>query len=733
MNLNKKQRGLKSLASGQIFLLVCSLFAISFLIGNVNLVSGQEEQTLPLPSGTDSVRYVDSSYDGSSAVSGGAAIGGSYYLENAFNLESIDLAYTSGGEAIGPPTGTSQLVADSAMYAHALLNAAIYIAAMYAVGMIIGDWFDFSDYNTEVLSEALSVATAVSIVELLATGEISISGLTSFGGASFGAILTNPLFWIVVGVWLIFGWENDKVYLYSTSCLPYEAPLGGESCEECNGDPNRPCTEYRCRSLGQACELVNAGTTNEKCSPIEDDGAPPFIKPWEDVLTEGHSYISEGSLGTRIVRDGASDGCLAPYTNLEFGVALEDGDEEPELAQCKLDNIHTDSFENMISYIGSPSSPDNSFDYTHNQILPLPTTNPLGSDPDDEIPIEFQNNGEYDYYVRCIDVNGNENSAEFVFSFCVDPSPDTTSPQIEGFSIESGSYVAFGTDQFEISVFVDEPAECRWSVDDKSYESMEHTTENGDVVCGIQAPTGNSHISYPCVTTLTGIEDMQENKFYFRCRDQPNSPENERFTTPASTELIIRGSQELNIISYSPTDGETVTGNSNEVDVNFEVETSNGAEEGNAICSIKNSLSTGSYIVMFETNNFEHHQVLQPGAGDHTYDIRCVDAGGNLAEAQTSFSVFVDQNQPQVTSAYHDVDALKLVTSENADCSYSLNSCNFPFDEGLEMSHVNTERRRDHYAPWEPNVVYYIKCRDDFGNQPSPNACSLIASATSLD
>ena len=98
-----------------------------------------------------------------------------------------------------------------------------------------------------------------------------------------------------------------------------------------------------------------------------------------------------------------------------------------------------------------------------------------------------------------------------------------------------------------------------------------------------------------------------------------------------------------------------------------------------------------------------------------------------------SFSVFVDQNQPQVTSAYHDVDALKLVTSENADCSYSLNSCNFPFDEGLEMSHVNTERRRDHYAPWEPNVVYYIKCRDDFGNQPSPNACSLIASATSLD
>ena len=520
---------------------------------------------------------------------------------------------------------------------------------------------------------------------------------------------------------LLFSDYKSKNYLWTVSCLPYEAPVGGETCEECNDDPFRTCSEYRCKSLGQACEIVNQGTIEEKCIWVNPtDVVPPVISVWNEILTEGHSYSPHGTLppdlGARVVRDGSSDGCLEAFTPLEFGVELD------EPAQCKIDYQHTNTFEEMIRYF----SENNFFSYTHSQILSIPSPDSINSAGNSSQTLEIQNDGVYDLYVRCRDRNGNENVAEFAFNFCVDPSPDTTPPQIREFSIESGSYVSFGTETLEISAFVNEPSECRWTTNqDKSYETMENEMS---CVTNLEEVTQQT---YTCTTTLTGIEDMSDNKFYFRCKDQPNSDEIERNTMAQGEELIIIGSQALTILSYSPSGNEIVTGSSSGVEVIFEIETSNGAEEGKSTCSIKNSLITGSYIEMVETDDYKHSQSLELGAGDHTYDIRCVDAGGNLAEEQTSFSVFVDQNPPQITSAYHDGDFLKVVTNEDAKCKYSKNNCNFNFNDGIPMMPDNTGR--DHYASWEPNDVYYIKCKDDFGNLPSPDACSLTASATSID
>ncbi len=36
-------------------------------------------------------------------------------------------------------------------------------------------------------------------------------------------------------------------------CMPWQAPNGGYDCDRCNEDA-RPCSEYRCRSLGQSCK-----------------------------------------------------------------------------------------------------------------------------------------------------------------------------------------------------------------------------------------------------------------------------------------------------------------------------------------------------------------------------------------------------------------------------------------------------------------------------------------------
>ncbi|MAG38369.1 hypothetical protein CMI45_03220, partial [Candidatus Pacearchaeota archaeon] len=118
--------------------------------------------------------------------------------------------------------------------------------------------------------------------------------------------------------------------------------------------------------------------------------------------------------------------------------------------------------------------------------------------------------------------------------------------------------------------------------------------------------------------------------------------------------------------------------------------------------------------------------------GDYDYFIRCVDAGGNSAEVVTEFTVFVDIVAPAVTRAYRDLDALKIVTNEDAECVYSLNDCNYVFDEGLSLLYSNPEIKESHFAEWKNNAIYHVKCRDEKGNEPSPNECSLVVSAVDI-
>jgi len=37
-----------------------------------------------------------------------------------------------------------------------------------------------------------------------------------------------------------------------------------------------------------------------------------------------------------------------------------------------------------------------------------------------------------------------------------------------------------------------------------------------------------------------------------------------------------------------------------------------------------------------------------------------------------------------------------------------------------------------HYAQWENEKTYYIKCKDEFDNAPGPNQCSIVVGASGL-
>ena len=91
----------------------------------------------------------------------------------------------------------------------------------------------------------------------------------------------------------------------------------------------------------------------------------------------------------------------------------------------------------------------------------------------------------------------------------------------------------------------------------------------------------------------------------------------------------------------------------------------------------------------------------------------------------------MDKQAPVVTRAYKE-EALKIVTNEDAECAFSPTSCNFVFADGLKMQYSNANAKMNHYADWEDNKAYYIKCKDFYGNEPSPNECSIVIRSIEL-
>ena len=390
-----------------------------------------------------------------------------------------------------------------------------------------------------------------------------------------------------------------------------------------------------------------------------------------------------------------------------------------EPAQCKLDWNRDVKFSEMQFFFGET----NFFLQNHTQRLRLPGPDSTESD----IILELENNGEFNLFVRCMDANGNVNEDAFVFNFCVDPGPDTTPPIIEGTSINSGSPVQFNADAVPIELYVNEPAECKWSRQDKDYDSMEN-----EMSCAKETFQINAALTYTCSASLTGIENRKDNKFYFRCKDLPGKPENERNVNSQSTELVLRGTEPLSILQTAP--NATIFGTTGVIPVTLNAITDDGADEGKAICYFSPSGELDSFVAMFETNSYKHSQKLDLTPGSYTYYFRCIDAGGNAAESVTGFTIFVDRTAPKITRVYKDdiQNSLKVVTDEASECAYSLNSCNFVFDEGLPLIYENPAVKKVHLAEWKPRATYYVKCRDEFGNEPSPNACSVVASAIEL-
>jgi hypothetical protein len=616
---------------------------------------------------------------------------------------------TAGGEAATPAAAQSgkwmQRLTGSfnVILVNAAIAAGIY-GVFYLISLIPGTDADAWKAAGEYLSIGYSVGAGAYILShVIFGGAIKLGTSILFGTIGLGVGLL---------VFLLF-YSKKKFQAVQFNCNQWQPSTGGgpngrDDCVKCN-QGQFPCTKYKCQSLGLNCELLNEGTSNEVCIwNNRNDIEPPVISSWKEILPEGYAYTPDSARlppdkGV-IIKANTSDGCVSPFTKLTYGITLD------KPGMCKIDTIRTNSFANMTLTLSQGY-------YLYNHSI---LTVPAGIQDENGTRIEVSVGGNYETFVRCQSKNGYSNVGTFVFKYCVQDTPDMTAPSIEVVNPSNNMPTQFGSTSKKIDVYVNKPATCKWSHLDQSYDDMPETMN-----CESGSMEMNANLLYHCTTNLTGIRDRVNNDFYFRCKSYPGNPENERYANTASYKYTLIGTEDLVIDSISPEDGSTIKDASQSVKVNLNVKTSAGYKDGEAICSYSDTSGTNNrYVIFANTNSYESTQELWLDTGSYTYTIKCCDLGGNCKTQATTFTVESDNRPPLVVRAYNDFSQLKIVTEEDATCVYDTTSCNYKFDDGLPMM---SSDKRQHTTTWSVSDVFYIKCKDIFGNAPSQNECNFIA------
>lgn len=495
---------------------------------------------------------------------------------------------------------------------------------------------------------------------------------TSTGAKVWKGVNTLMTVYMLLKVWDALGADTKEIEI-KAECKPWQAPAGYNDCEKCNNREFKPCTEYTCKSLGAACGLINVGTDQETCIYSHPyDTKSPIITPDDTVLTEGYSYSSL-AWGFKL------NPKIKAFSRFTFGIKTD------EPSQCKITNKIGTKFDDMSNYFGTSL-----YTYNHSTSIVIP------KEATEQEVLSVTNGGNYEFYVRCQDAKGNKNERDYIIQFSVDKGPDLTAPVIEGTSIVNGAYTPHATPEIDLTVYVTEPGECRWDANDVAFETM-----NNKMQCSSSGMKVTNNL-YECATTLKGIKDNVENKFYFKCKDLAGNDMKESYP------FTLIGTDPLAITEIGPT-GKQYT-------PILTVTTEGGAmKNGDAICGFSDKNDTNEMVTFLSTGGSYHEQELSLEAGDYTFYVECVDIAGNLARGSTKFTMYVDEEGPQIIRIYEDQTSvtpkLHIETDEESTCEYSTEGV-FSFGQGIRMPEDGT---KEHEASWGESL-YYVVCEDLFNN-----------------
>jgi len=577
----------------------------------------------------------------------------------AFGAEAGSLTTTTATVSVAPeaafPVGAT--IPQTAVYAEGIGGAALSPAEpLIADGLMVNAGTESIPVTAPVVPGATFLGTALMIINFIALAYLTY-------------MLVDILF------------AKDRSETYTVTCNPWVAPTGGKDCEKCGKD-GKPCSEYRCKSLGQLCRIVNDGTTEEKCiNTHPNDVNSPTIKALKSVMDSRKKINEVLNKGFEIVEK------IEPFSPVTLGIATN----EPSI--CKFALNSSVDFNAMPHDFG-----DSLYLYNHSIIFSLP------SELAEEQALKLTNGGNYQLFVRCQDANGNANDKDYYIRFGIKPGPDLTPPKIEITSIANNGFVPFNSSSTSLIAYTNEPSECRWDATDTDFENMQN-----NFVCSTKGFNTKSiyYGLYDCSTILEGIKDNQVNNYYFRCKDQPNEKDNsKRNINTESYKYTLIGTLPLVITNIGPV-GEVFVNNPT-----LKVTTAGGAENGKAVCGYSTDGNINNAIDFFKTGSTLHEQPLdQLPAGNYNPYVTCVDKAGNIATKTTSFKVSVDLNAPIITQVYTKGSLLHLTMSEDTTCEYSTKG-EFSFGSGTRMTGDNT---KDHEAPLDSNI-YYVRCKDIFNN-----------------
>ena len=595
-------------------------------------------------------------------------------------------------------------------------------------GSQLGNMFS-SGGTYATLGSAMLVGLAGTAAVLSTDGLVSLLLLFPEGGL-LGPMLILMVV-VLVAMYLAGCGTVEQVEITYT-CAASNSVIGS-SCDKCNGDPLKPCSRYKCESLGAACKLINENTGLDECVKIDGIDTLPVITPFEEVLNQTmFQYKDVSSNGFRIRT--ADDECIQAFTAFSFGVKTDIP------AICAIGEEPMDFAEMSGGFLEGGI-----YSYNHTSVISLPSIESLiyttigdgkgendeGFDEAYDEAYEFakEEMANLDLYVKCINPLGDETEADFKINVCVNPGPDLDSPIMVGVSPPENTILKLDATSQNTTFYTNEPADCKWGKEnpnlanaEDNYNALENT-----MTCEAKSKDASKGY-YPCSTNLPITN--KSNEFYVLCKDQPwLGEEDDELRNIGAVEgsfykYTLRVSEsELKIDSVEPS-GKMLAG-AEPVTVEISAKTSGGAYSGEAICGYKfanQDPENTLYTEFLSTGETATH--VQPGlqfpAGNRTLNIKCYDEAGNKATGQTIINLELDTTPPVITRVYNK-GGLKVITNEESECSYNLKTCKFNESEGVSMT---TGISLVHSADWNPDLTYHIRCKDIWEN--SIDSCSII-------
>ncbi len=328
-------------------------------------------------------------------------------------------------------------------------------------------------------------------------------------------------------------------------CGLWQAPLNNQECDTCNND--NYCSEYRCSSLGQDC-VYSEEDGYPICKRMSGGGAVDIDI---DLITNYSFHESTINIAGNNLRGFEIDETLYAHEILDFEI------ETSSPSKCKITYLPDLKFtETPAIWFGEPV-----FSTMHNVSFRLPedisipeklyenlnittlselfnmiveNNDTLSNYFDDEfveildklhlfleskdyvigvlnLSISEIEDNVYYTFVRCSDQSGNEMADPVYLKFTINGSyEDLLLPNLL-YSIPTNNS-ELSNDTYELRIYLDEPAECRYSDTDQGYSLMPYEFDCETSRMRLSSVAGGS---YECKTT-TNIFNP-----YIRCMDNP--------------------------------------------------------------------------------------------------------------------------------------------------------------------------------------------------------------------